>query len=152
MLAYVVGASKIGLIYRDRALERAMINGLKIGLVCFFALFFVLAGVMHFVKVDDFAAIVPPLLPFPKLIVWVTGLMEIAMGVMLLCPHFRANVGVVLGLFLLAVLPANIYMAMAGIGFDDAVASPAALWGRVAFQFPLIAVIYWCTRPRQDAV
>jgi len=69
------------------------------------------------------------------------------MGVMLLCPHFRPRVGVLLGLFLLAVLPANIYMAMAGIPFGDSLSSPAALWTRVALQFPLIAIIYWATRP-----
>ena len=102
---------------------------------------------MHFVKDDTFAKIVPPLLPFPYVIVWVTGLMEIAMGVMLLCPHFRPRVGVILGIFLLVVLPANIYMAMASIPFGDTVASPAALWGRVALQFPLIGLIYWVTRP-----
>lgn len=124
-----------------------MVSRIKSALCIFFALFFVVAGVMHFVAVDSFAAIVPPLLPFPKLIVWVTGLMEIGMGVMLLCPHFRARVGVLLGLFLLAVLPANIYMAMAGIPFGESVSSPAALWVRVALQFPLIAVIYWATRP-----
>ena len=123
-----------------------MISRLKSALCLFFALFFIAAGVMHFVAVESFAAIVPPLLPFPKLIVWVTGLMEIAMGVMLLCPHFRPRVGVLLGLFLLAVLPANIYMAVAGIPFGDSVSSPAMLWGRVALQFPLIAVILWATR------
>jgi uncharacterized membrane protein len=126
-----------------------MVRVIKHGLCVFFCLFFVAAGVMHFVAVDDFAAIVPPGLPFPKLIVWVTGLMEIAMGVMLLCPHFRPRVGIILGLFLLAVLPANIYMAMAGIPFGDTAASPAALWIRVALQFPLIAIIYWATRPEK---
>ena len=124
-----------------------MTRHIKSTLCICFALFFVLAGVLHFVKVDNFAAIVPPLLPFPKVIVWVTGIMEIAMGVMLLCPHFRPRVGVLLCLFLLAVLPANIYMAMAGIPFGDSVSSPAALWIRVALQFPLIAIIYWATRP-----
>ena len=124
-----------------------MVNGIKLALTALFALFFVLAGVTHFTAVESYAAIAPPLLPFPYVIVWVTGVMEIAMGVMLLCPHYRARVGVFLGLFLLAVLPANIYMAIAGVSFGDTVASPAALWIRVALQFPLIAVIYWATRP-----
>lgn len=123
-----------------------MTHRLKSALCLFFALFFIVAGVMHFVAVDSFVAIVPPLFPFPKLIVWVTGIMEIAMGVMLLCPHFRPRVGVLLGLFLLAVLPANIYMAMAGIPFGERLSSPVILWGRVALQFPLIALIYWATR------
>jgi len=120
---------------------------LKLGLCVFFCLFFVYAGIMHFVEDDKFAAIVPPLLPFPYFIVWFTGGMEIAMGVLLLCPHLRPNVGIILGLFLLAVLPANIYMAVASIPFGDTAASPAALWIRVALQFPLIAIIYWATRP-----
>ena len=124
-----------------------MLRIIKLALVYFFALFFFLAGISHFTADDKFAAIVPPLLPFPYLIVWVTGVMEICFAVMLLCPHFRPRVGVLLGLFLLAVLPANIYMAMANIPFGESAASPAMLWGRVAMQFPLIAVIYWCTRP-----
>ena len=127
-----------------------MVKNIKTALCVFFALFFIAAGISHFVADDTYAAIVPPLLPFPYLIVWVTGGMEIAMGVMLLCPHFRAAVGVLLGLFLLAVLPANIYMAMAEIPFGDTVASPAALWIRVALQFPLIAMIYWATRPNSS--
>jgi len=44
------------------------------------------------------------------------------------------------------VLPANIYMALAGIPFGETAASPAMLWGRVALQFPLIAIIFWATR------
>ena len=126
---------------------QSMTKHIKTALCVFFALFFVVAGVSHFLSDDKFAAIVPPLLPFPYLIVWVTGLMEIGMGVMLLCPHYRPRVGVVLSLFLLAVLPANIYMAMAGIPFGESAASPTALWIRVALQFPLIAVIYCATRP-----
>ena len=126
-----------------------MVQKFKFGLVCFFALFFFAAGISHFLADDKFAAIVPPLLPFPYVIVWVTGVMEICFAVLLLCPHFRPRVGVLLGLFLLAVLPANIYMAIAGIPFGDTAASPAVLWGRVALQFPLIAVIYWCTRAEQ---
>jgi len=55
-----------------------MTHRLKSALCLFFALFFIVAGVMHFVAVDSFVAIVPPLFPFPKLIVWVTGIMEIA--------------------------------------------------------------------------
>jgi len=52
----------------------------KTGLCWFFALFFFAAGIMHFVQDDAFAAIVPPLLPFPKLIVWITGVMELILA------------------------------------------------------------------------
>jgi len=108
--------------------------------------FFLFAGVSHFLADDSFAAIVPPLLPFPYLIVWITGLMEIGFAIMLLCPHFRPRVGILLSLFLLAVLPANIYMALSGMPLGELGNDPAILWGRVAMQFPLIALILWVTR------
>ena len=109
------------------------------------ALFFFFAGIMHFVKVESFTAIVPPLLPFPKMIVWVTGVMEIAFAIGLLLPKYRKLSGFWLAPFLLAVLPANIYMAMYDIPMGDSVASPTALWVRVALQFPLIALILWAS-------
>lgn len=110
------------------------------------AAFFIAAGIMHFIQDDAFAAIVPPLLPFPKLIVWVTGVMEIVLAVMIVMPKHRQLAGTLFAPYLLAVLPANIYMAMYNIPLGDAIASPTALWIRVALQFPLIALIWWASR------
>lgn len=120
---------------------------LKILLCWLIAIFFTFAGVLHFVQDNSFAAIVPPLLPFPKLIVWITGLIEIVLAVMIIMPKFRALAGAIFAPYLLAVLPANIYMAIENIPLGDMAASPAALWIRVALQFPLIALIYWASRP-----
>lgn len=115
------------------------------------AAFFFFAGIMHFVQDDMFAAIVPPLLPFPKFIVWVTGVMEIILAVMIVIPKYRQLAGALFAPYLLAVLPANIYMAIAGIPLGETAASPTALWVRVALQFPLIALIWWASRiPKQD--
>ncbi len=118
---------------------------LKTGLCWVFALFFFVAGIMHFVEVESFAAIVPPLLPFPKLIVWVTGIMEMIFAVGLLVSRYRKQAGFWLAPFLLAVLPANIYMAMYDIPMGESVASSTALWIRVMLQFPLIALILWAS-------
>ena len=115
------------------------------------AAFFILAGIMHFVQDDSFAAIVPPLLPFPKLIVWITGVMEIVLAVMIILPKYRALAGALFAPYLLAVLPANIYMAMENIPLGDMESSPTALWIRVAMQFPLIALIYWASRPPKQS-
>ena len=42
------------------------------------AAFFAVAGVLHFIEMVSFARIVPPLLPYPELIVQVTGAMKLA--------------------------------------------------------------------------
>lgn len=114
--------------------------------LCFvFAVFFFFAGIMHFVQDDAFAAIVPPLLPFPKMIVWVTGIMELIFAIGLVLPRYRKASGFWLAPYLLAVLPANIYMAMENILLGDTTASPTALWIRVLLQFPLIVLILWAS-------
>ena len=109
-----------------------------------FAFFFLLAGIAHFTQTDQFAAIVPPALPFKHAIVQITGAMEIAFALGLIVPRWRRVTGWALATFLLAVLPANIYMAIAGLPLGSW-ESPIALWGRVLLQFPLIALILWAT-------
>ena len=111
----------------------------------FFAVFFFYAGLMHFVQEESFTAIVPPFIPFPKLIVWTTGLMELVFAILLILPRYRKLAGFLLAPFLLAVLPANIHMAMNNIPFGEMSATPTTLWLRVALQFPLILSILWVT-------
>ena len=111
----------------------------------FFAIFFFYAGLMHFVQEESFTAIVPPSIPFPKLIVWITGFMELVFAVFLVLPRYRKLAGLLLAPFLLAVLPANIYMAMNNVPFGEMSATPTILWLRVVLQFPLIVSILWVT-------
>ena len=111
----------------------------------FFAVFFFYAGLMHFAQEESFTAIVPPFIPFPKLIVWTTGLMELVFAILLILPRYRKLAGFLLAPFLLAVLPANIHMAMNNIPFGEMSATPTTLWLRVVLQFPLIVSILWVT-------
>ena len=111
----------------------------------FFAVFFFYAGLMHFVQEESFTAIVPPSIPFPNVIVWITGFMELVFAVFLVLPRYRKLAGLLLAPFLLAVLPANIYMAMNNVPFGEMSATPTILWLRVVLQFPLILSILWVT-------
>ena len=97
---------------------------------------FVAAGVLHFVFTPQYAAIVPPVFPAPVLLVQVSGVAEVLGGIGVLVPATRRIAAWGLVALLVAVLPANVYMAMehgmwAGI--------PAwVLWARVPLQAPLI--------------
>ena len=120
-------------------------SNIKTVLCYLLALFFCVAGITHFTQDDAYAAIVPPLLPFPLMIVWITGFMEFVFAAGLVLKKFRKISGFWLAPYLLAVLPSNIYMALYNIPLGDMQASPSALWVRVALQFPLIALILWAS-------
>jgi uncharacterized membrane protein len=83
------------------------------------ALLFVGAGVAHFVHPEFYARLVPPALPAPRLLVAVSGVAEIAGGVGLLVPKLRRPAGYGLIALLIAVFPANVYMAARPDRFPD---------------------------------
>ncbi|MEM7728948.1 MAG: hypothetical protein AAF311_06690 [Pseudomonadota bacterium] len=114
-------------------------------IVCWtLSLFFLAAGYAHFAQTDAFAAIVPPSVPFKRAVVQLTGAMEIIFALGLIVRKWRRHTGWALAAFLLAVLPANVYMALEGMPLGS-LDTPVALWGRVALQFPLIALVLWCS-------
>lgn len=105
------------------------------------SLIFVVGGIMHFTHDDDLAAITP--LPYASEIVWVTGIMEFFFALFILLPKYRAVTGVILSVFCLAVLPANINMAINNIPMFGQEVEPIILWLRIPIQFLLIALIMW---------
>jgi uncharacterized membrane protein len=110
------------------------------------ALFFVCAGIGHFLKPEFYVQIVPPDFPSPKILVMVSGVCEIAGGVGLLIPWLRKFAGGGLIALLIAVFPANIYMALHPERFGFA---PWLLWARLPMQLVIGAWIWFVTRPEK---
>ena len=76
--------------------------------------------------------------------VYFTGLCEIAGAVGLLLPEFRRAAAYALIAFFLAVLPANIHAARAGVTLRG---KPATrLWLRIPMQTLFITVAFWSAR------
>lgn len=76
------------------------------------AAFYVAAGANHFIHPEIYLGIMPPWLPFQADLVYISGAVEIAGGLLLL-PNRTRNVGAwLLIALLLAVFPANIQMAI----------------------------------------
>src|ERR1700691_748464 len=75
------------------------------------ALFFVGAGINHFLKPQFYRQIIPPLFPARSFLVALSGICEIAGGIGLLIPPLRRPAAWGLIALLCAVFPANIFMA-----------------------------------------
>ncbi len=110
----------------------------------FLAIAFVLAGIKHFLNPDFYLRIMPPILPWHLFLVYLSGVFEIALGILLLVPKFSRLAAWGIILLLLAVFPANIYMAMTADNFPEF--SPAMIYLRLPLQLVLSAWAFWFTR------
>jgi uncharacterized membrane protein len=113
-----------------------------------FAAFFVAAGANHFLSPAWYVKAMPSILPYPRLLVYLSGLLEMALGLALLSPKLERKAGWGVVALLLAVFPANISMALRPEEFPAL--KPSMLWLRLPFQFVLIALVLWCVRKRGE--
>jgi len=104
-------------------------------------LFYIMAGTNHFINPDWYVRIVPPILPFKTAIVYISGILEIILGTLLIFPKTRFIASWGLILLLVAVYPANIYVALTNGEVMDT--TPLIAWGRLPFQFVFIGLAYW---------
>ena len=107
--------------------------------------FFINVGIDHFINPDFYLSIMPPAFPLHLEAVYISGFVEVLGGFGLLIPHLRKFSGWGLIALLIAVYPANIYMAITPEAFPDVPLS--ALYIRLAFQFLFFYWAYLVTRP-----
>jgi uncharacterized membrane protein len=119
---------------------------LKVVLRLLLAFAFVGVGVLHFVAPEAFEQIVPPYLPWPLALVYVSGFFEILGGCGFLIPRLRRAAGWGLIALLIAVFPANLHMAVNDVAVNGKHWSPLALWGRLPLQAVFIVWVWWCAR------
>ncbi|MFE4104800.1 DoxX family protein [Almyronema epifaneia] len=107
----------------------------------------VVAGALHFLASEPFVKIVPAALPYPLALVYISGVIEIGLGLALLVPALSQLAAWGMIALFIAVYPANINMAVNHIHLAGV---PDGNWFhaiRLPFQFVLIAWAYWYTRP-----
>ena len=122
-----------------------MIRKLKFLMKYLLCVFFVAAGLNHFINPAFYLKIMPPYLPWHLFLVHLSGFFEVALGVLLLLPAFtRASAWGLIAL-LIAIFPANIQMAINPQLYPDI--PSIALWLRLPLQAVFIAWAYWYTRP-----
>lgn len=109
-----------------------------------FGIAFILAGLNHFLNPDFYLRIMPPVLPFHLFLIYVSGIFEIVLGILLLIPKFTRFAAWGSIALLIAVFPANIYMAMNAEIFPDI--NPALIYLRIPLQFVLMIWAFWFTK------
>ena len=110
------------------------------------AILFIVAGSLHFFFPATYLKIVPPSLPAHLAIVYISGAAEILGGLGLLYPPTRQAAAWGLTILLVAVLPANIYMATAHLPAPGIMGQSWAQWLRIPLQLPLIVWAWLYTR------
>ncbi len=108
------------------------------------AIAFVLAGINHFINPNFYLKMMLPILPAHLFLIRLSGVFEIVLGALLLIPKFTRLAAFGLMALLIAVFPANIYMAMNTELFPEF--SPVALYLRLPLQFIIIAWAFWYTK------
>ena len=114
---------------------------IEIGSIIIMSIFYVGVGIKHFTNPMWFIKIVPPILPYKLSLVYISGFFEILFGILILFPTTRYIAAWGLIFLLIAVFPANIYLAITNCAALNT--TPLVAWGRLPFQFIFIAIAYW---------
>ena len=121
-----------------------MMEYIKLCIIIIMSVFYIGVGFAHFISPEKFLLIMPPYLPFHLELIYVSGFVEILLGVLLLIKRFRFFAGFGLIVLLIFVFPANIYLYTSDIARDayGQISKLDALI-RMFFQLPLIMIAYW---------
>lgn len=102
----------------------------------------VLTASAHFTKMrEDLVRMVPGWVPWPRAVVYFTGVCELAGALGLLVPSLRLAAGIALIAFFVLVFPANVKAARSGVGVGNK--SPTPLWLRAPMQVLFIVLTWW---------
>lgn len=105
------------------------------------------AGVTHLLSPTPFVQHIPTWVPERFAIVYVTGVIEIALGAALMVSRGRSLrlAGLALAAFLIAIFPGNVYVAVAGVEVDG---QPGGVypWIRLPLQALFVWLALWTAR------
>lgn len=122
-----------------------MIKVIKYISIYLMVYFYINVGIKHFTDPNWFLYIIPPYLDFVGIeLVYLSGFFEVILGTLLIFKKTRKIGAYGLILLLIAVYPANIYLALNERPQElIGISSFAASWIRLPIQFILIGLAYW---------
>lgn len=110
------------------------------------AAFYIVAGIMHFIRPDYYVPMMPPYLPGHDALIFLSGIAELVLGVAVLVPSLRSMAAWGIIILLIAIFPANLHIALNNVPvFGAAEGAGAMNWVRLPFQLVLILWAWWYT-------
>jgi len=111
------------------------------------AVLYIVAGINHFVSTDPYYAIMPKWLPAHSFLIFISGAIEIILGIMLLFSKTRKPAAILIIFMLIAFLPAHIYMIqIAPFMLGKILVTPFIAWARLPFQVLFICWAWYYYR------
>ncbi len=118
--------------------------GLSGRMAMFIMLMFTAIG--HFKFTQGMMMMLPPEVPAKKAIIYITGVLEIVLGLMLVLKGYITVAGFILIGFFIVLLPANIYAAARNVNYEKADYTGKGLsylWIRIPMQILFIGWVYY---------
>lgn len=109
--------------------------------------FYIGAGILHFLWPEFYLPMMPPYLPYHRELVFLSGVAEVCCGVGVLIPATRRLAAWATILLLVAIFPANIHIAWNNVPLGGRTEGFGVWnWVRLPFQGVLILWAWWYTR------
>ena len=118
----------------------------KTTIIYFMAVSYMLVGTTHFLYPSFFLKIMPPSFPIHLELVYLSGFFECALGFLLFFSNTRKIASWGLIALLIAVFPANIYLAQSEEAQQALEISSIMAVVRLPFQFLFIGIAFWFTK------
>jgi uncharacterized membrane protein len=118
------------------------VNLIKKPFVVILALFFIFAGLYHFINPDFYAPLIPKYIPKTVSINYAVGLLELLLGLLVLFPSYRRRSCYGIILLLIQLISSHIFFIQQGSCVANSLCVPSWIsWSRLVLIHPLL--IYW---------
>ena len=110
-------------------------------LIYVYVVFFISAGINHFLNPQFYDALVPDFIPFPRLVHQITGVLEIIIPLFLFT-RFRKEAALIMIIFLILIYGANLYVWVNNLPYGRTYFSNQQHFIRLLLQILYIYITY----------
>ena len=115
----------------------------KLLTIYFMSISYTYVGIRHFIDPDFFLAIMPNYLTFHLEFVYISGIAEVILGLMLLSKKTRKTGAIGIIILLIFVFPANIHLVQSELSQSLLGVTKSQSIYRLPFQGLFILIAYW---------